>query len=68
MAIMLRNGGGKRQRVTQSILRVRLQNEGAAVQFDGESNFGQATLSSSETGDFIVAVVVKPDQVEECLP
>ena len=39
-------------------------NEGAAVQFDGESNFGQATLSSSETGDFIVAVVVKPDQVE----
>jgi hypothetical protein len=39
-------------------------NEGAAVQFDGESNFGQATLSSSETGDFIVAVVVKSEQVE----
>ena len=39
-------------------------NEGAAVQFDGESNFGQAAVSSSETGDFIVAGVVKPDQVE----
>ena|GEM_PF-81543 len=35
---------------------------GPAVQFDGDDHFGEAILEPSDSGDFIVMAVVKPDQ------
>ena len=35
---------------------------GPAVQFNGDDHFGEAILESSDSGDFIVMAVVKPDQ------
>ena len=56
--------GGQEAEGNPIYLKSAAPNGGSAVQFDGESNFGQTTLVSSGTGDFIIAAVVKPDQVD----